>query len=136
VVLPGDWLMSSISFCPQSKLQLGGEVSLPVRAGWQKLLFSPGDSCIPLQLQLWSVPPPTRWGNSVLNTGLCPIRSALGSTIALLWEVGLSLHPNSQPLLLLPHSFIESSALRVWLLAPPPLSGTSSVFHPYLCCRW
>jgi hypothetical protein len=33
-------------------LQLGDEVSLPVRAGWSELLFSPGGNCIALQVQL------------------------------------------------------------------------------------
>jgi hypothetical protein len=41
------------SFGPQCSLQLEGEVSLPVHAGWSELLlFSPGGSCIALQLQL------------------------------------------------------------------------------------
>jgi hypothetical protein len=33
-------------------------------------LFSPGGNYIALHLQLWSAPPPARWGNSVLSTAL------------------------------------------------------------------
>jgi hypothetical protein len=49
-----------------------------------------------------------------------------------LWEVSLSPYPCFQSLLLFPHSFTESLALRVQLLAPPPLSQADSVFHPHL----
>jgi hypothetical protein len=33
-----------------------------------------------------------------------------------------------------PRSTPESSAWRVWLLAPPPFSGAGSVFHSHLQC--
>jgi hypothetical protein len=44
--------------------------------------------------------------------------------MALLWGVGLSPHPHSQPLLLFLPLFI------VWLFAPFPFSGAGLVFHP------
>jgi hypothetical protein len=77
--------------------------------------------------------------------------------LAWLWEVGLLPHPlslplclsqplldvsgssgklacppTSQPLFLYLHSFTESLALKVWLLALPPFSRASSAFHCYL----
>jgi hypothetical protein len=157
------WLVNS-SFCPQFSLQLGGDVSLPIHIGWSELLlFSPG---VALQLQLCLVSSPAaRWSNSVLNSALCPIRSALGSTTCptlggwpvtlpfppphsqpcvpplisaqcycLLWEVGLPLHPGSQPLLLDLHSFLESLALRVQLLVPSQFSRADSAFYSHLHC--
>jgi hypothetical protein len=75
-------------------------VSLPVHAGWSELLlFSPGSSCIALQLQIFGQLLPQHVGNSVLNTALCPTQ-LWDPALALLWEVGLSPHPCSQPLLL------------------------------------
>jgi hypothetical protein len=58
VVSPGDWLVSSIWFLLSTWLVViggGGELSLPVHAGWSELLFSPHSSCIALQLQLYLV---------------------------------------------------------------------------------
>jgi hypothetical protein len=46
----------------------------------------------------WSAPPPARWGNSVLDAALCPRDQLQDLPPALLWEVGLSLHPCSQSL--------------------------------------
>jgi hypothetical protein len=47
----------------------------------------------------------------------------------LLWDIVLLPHPCCQPLLLYPHSFTESLALRVWLLFPPLFSRSGSFFH-------
>jgi hypothetical protein len=52
MVLPGDWLVSSVLFCPPVKLKLSGEVALSVHAGWSEILISSADSCVTLQLQL------------------------------------------------------------------------------------
>jgi hypothetical protein len=61
--------------------------------------FLPGSSCIALQLHLYLVSSsPARWGNSVLNSALCPMKSALDPPPDLLCELGLPPHPCSQPL--------------------------------------
>jgi hypothetical protein len=67
----------------------------------------------------------------------------------LLWEVGLSAHSSSQPLLLYPCSFTETLVLTVWLIAPPwgrfsvppPTSAVSlrlqfAVYIFQFCCEW
>jgi hypothetical protein len=114
-------------------------------------LFLPGGSCVALLLQLWSAPLPARWGNSILNTVLSPMRQAHQSTMALLWEVGLSPHPTlslcaSHCLFLMivlllwevglsPHPCFQTfslsclHSLRVWLLAPPSFFEAGSMFH-------
>jgi hypothetical protein len=48
----------------------------------------------------WSAPPAARWCNSVLNAALCPRGQLQDPPPALIWEVGLSSHPHSQPLCL------------------------------------
>jgi hypothetical protein len=71
-----------------------------------------GSNCIALQLHLCSVSsPPARWGNSALNAALCPRDYFWDPSPALLWEVGLLPHLCSQPMLLYPNLFTESSAL-------------------------
>jgi hypothetical protein len=50
------------------------------------------------------------------------------------WEVGLSPHLCSQPVLLFQHSFTETSALRFANLALPLFSRACSAPHPHLCC--
>jgi hypothetical protein len=52
--------------------------------------------------------------------------------VAPLGGVGLSSHPHSQPLLLYLNLFTESSALRVWLLAPPHSPGQVQCSTPSL----
>jgi hypothetical protein len=58
-----------------------------------------------------------------LSIALHATRQLWDPPLALLWEAGLSSLSCSQPLLLFPHLFTESSALRVQLLAPSPFSG-------------
>jgi hypothetical protein len=86
---------------------------------------------------VWSAPPPARWGNLVLSIAFSPMRLAQPSTMSLLWEVGLLLHPHSQPLLLflvhwefgsLPH---PHSLGQVQHSTPPLL-----LVLDYNCCFW
>jgi hypothetical protein len=51
------------------------------------------------------------------------------------WEVGLSPHSHSQPLLLYPCYFTESPVLRFLLLAPPLFSKAVSELHPHFYCQ-
>jgi hypothetical protein len=105
---------------------------------------------------VWLAPLPAKWGNSVLNAALCPRGQLHNLPPALLWEVGLSPHPCSQTLYF-SHTLLGASgssgrlachptptlilcccswvSLRVWLLAPPLISGEGSAFHPYLHCQ-
>jgi hypothetical protein len=117
-------------------LQLGGEVSLPVPAGWSEMsLFSPGGSYIPLQLQLCLVSSsPSKVGQ--FSFECCPLSQEISSGIhhvTCFERFACRLTPSSQPLLLDSHSFTESLAFRILFLAPPSLYRAGSGFHPYLC---
>jgi hypothetical protein len=144
-------------------LQLWGEVSLPDCAGWSELLFFQKVAvAMPFSCSsVWSIHPPARWGNSVLNVVLCPVRSTgihylpnfgrltchlipsliLCASPNLCWVLvnpmggWLTALPRSQSLLFYPHLFTESSVLRVCFLAPPQFSGAGSAFHLHLHCQ-
>jgi hypothetical protein len=164
VVLPGDWLVLVFgSFCPQGKLQLGAEVTHCqfVQGGQSCCCFHQVAAVLPFSCNsVWSASPSARWGNSVLNTALCPMRSALGCTTYPAWGGGLVTSPPLSafvPLLtfagcqwllwevsLLPHPTVSLCcfstfvclALRVWFLAPSLFSGAGSAFHPHLHCQY
>jgi hypothetical protein len=81
---------------------------------------------------VWPVPPPRRWGNSVLNFAFCPTRSALRSTTCPAlgsWLVTLPLLSNFVPLLILlgARSFCERLAFH-----PVPSSQTLCFSQPLL----
>jgi hypothetical protein len=113
VVSPGDWLVSTIvSTCPQSKLQLGAEIThcLFVQGGQNCCCFHQVAAALPYSCNsAWLLPLPALWGNSVLNTALCPTRPALGSTTC--------------------------PTLGSWLIASPLLSAFVS-FHSLRIQHW
>jgi hypothetical protein len=85
VVLPGDWLVSSVLFfCLPVELNLWGEVALPDHAGWSRILISSADGCVPSSCSSWSAPPPARCGSLVWNL---PSESGvqLHSPLVVLW---------------------------------------------------
>jgi hypothetical protein len=113
--------------------------SLTVCARWSDLLFSPGGHCIalPLKLCLVSFFPSKMWQYSFeyhpqshktssgiyqgctsggwlvappLLPALCTLPHLCWLLVLLFWEVGLSPHPHSQALLLVPPSFTDSLA--------------------------
>jgi hypothetical protein len=145
------------SFCPQGRLQLGLEVTLPVCSRWSDLLlFSPCGSCIcPTtatlsgQLLLWQ-------GGAILFE-YCPQSYETSSVIRYSptrggWFVTPPLLPALVPCPISAHWMLGSSGrltchptptlrlcslshphlLGVQLLAPPPFSEAGSEFDPTL----
>jgi hypothetical protein len=118
VVLPGDWVVSSVLFFYLLvKLKLGGEVAFPDHSRWSEILISSADSFVTLQLQLLGQLLP-QWGVVVhvwmLPSGsgdqLCsPLVALLGGGFLLCFFTGIS----------------------NWGLIslPPSFSGAGSVFH-------
>jgi hypothetical protein len=117
VVSPGDWLVSSIWFLLSTEQVATGTWgnSLSLYKGPDLFLFSPGSSCIALQLQLWLVS--SSPSNSILSITISPTRLSQPSTMAPLWEVDLLPHPCFQPLWIFLPSFTE-----IWLHALALLS--------------
>jgi hypothetical protein len=105
VVSPGDWLVSSIWFLlstGQVVIRTWGK-SLPVCVRWFNLLFSPGSSCVALQLQHCLVSSsPSKVGQ--FHFEYCPLSHETSSVIH------------------------QGPALGDWLVSPPPLSAF--VPHP------
>jgi hypothetical protein len=121
---------SSIWFLSTSRLQLESEVChCPlVQGGGQVCCFCLAAATLPLQLQLWLVSSSTSKVGQ-FSFEYKPQSHETSSVIhyAPLWEVGLSPHPWSQPLLLFLPSFTESSDTCSTLF-----SKAGSVFHPTL----
>jgi hypothetical protein len=123
----GLWVIF-VSFSPHITIGSWGN-SLPVCAKWSELLlFSSVSRCIALWLfpqqsgaiQFWvltSVPQDKLWELPPACFGKLDCRPTLTLTFVAF-----------------PHSFSESSALRVQLLAPPQFSGQISPFYPHLHC--
>jgi hypothetical protein len=101
-------------------LQLGGEVCLPVHAGWSELLlFSPGGSCVALQLQFGHLLP--RQGRE-MQFWIPPSVPETSSGIHHQPHCGrLAYYPNlcASPDLCL----MLTAPLRGWLLSPSQLSA-------------
>jgi hypothetical protein len=131
VVSPSDWLVSTVWFLLSTRLvvivRLGKTAT---HARWSELLYSPGSSCVALHLQLYLVSfSPARWGNSGLNAALYLRDQLWGPPPALLWEVGLSPQPCSQPLWFPDLYWVLSALLGGWLFIPLPLPTSSG-------CQW
>jgi hypothetical protein len=121
MVLPGDWVVSSIwLLLSTGQLKLGPEVThCQFVQGGYICCFCQVPVILPSSCNSGlSALPQKRWSNSVLSTALSPVRLAQWSTMALLWEVCLLPHPCSQPLLHFLPFLNEGSAPRS---APPPL---------------
>jgi hypothetical protein len=96
------------SYCSQGRLQLGPEVNHCqfVQGGQIHCCFCQEAAVLPYSCNSGcSAPPPARWGNSVLNSALRPMRLTQWSTMALL--------------------------LGGWLVTPPLLSAFVT-FHVFV----
>jgi hypothetical protein len=75
VVSSDDWLVISNWFLQQGRLQLGPEVTHYrfVQGGLMCYCFHQAAAVLPYSCNsVWSAPPPTRWGNSILSTASVP----------------------------------------------------------------
>jgi hypothetical protein len=129
VVSLDDWLVTVFgSFCPQGRLQLGPEAT-HYQFGLTCCCLLQMAAVLPYYCNsIWSVPPPARWGHSVLSTTVSPTRLAQESPTFPLWDVGLSPQSHCQPLgFTMPLLTGSSAPLGGWLSTPLLLSA----FVPY-----
>jgi hypothetical protein len=136
MVSPGNWLVSSIWFLLSTgEVAIGGwGSSLLDHAGWSELLlFSPGGSCLALQLQL-SLVLLCLQGEAIQFWILTSVPETSSRILHLPCFGRLTCHP-THGLRLCCFSYVHS--LRVQLLVPPLFFRVGSVFHPHLhCCCW